>query len=174
MVLKKLTDTMEHNVMKEHKAVYVIAAIISLPVCAYAVYMKIWILAAISALAFLSIAPGLVISVIKDKREKETDSKHSEEFKRIRSAGDNGYEYAFTEYYKDSFDKIYDWERSEFEDIIWTKYQKGIIKLAYLLPYLKKYDGISKLQTDLAAQSTPEGWKSIISEALDRASDYKT
>lgn len=165
---------MEHNVMKEHKAVYVIAAIISLPVCAYAVYMKIWILAAISALAFLSITAGLIISVKNDKREKETDSKHSEEFKRIRSAGDNGYEYAFTEYYKDSFDKIYDWERSEFEDIIWTKYQKGIIKLAYLLPYLKKYDGISKLQSDLAAPSTPEGWKSIISEALGRASDYKT
>jgi len=93
---------------------------------------------------------------------------------RIKRAGDNGYEYAYTEYRKDSFDKIHDWERSEFEDLIWTKYQKGIIKLAYLLPYLKKYDGMSRLQVDLASPSTPDGHKSIIAHALDRASDYKT
>ena len=37
------------------------------------------------------------------------------------------------------------------------------------LPYLNKYDGMSKLHTDLAAPSTPEGWESIISEALERA-----
>ena len=162
---------MEHNVLKEHKAVYVTAAIISLPVCAFAIYMKIWLLVAVSALAFVSIVAGFILLAINDKREKKKDSKHSEEFKRIKNAGDNGYEYAFTEYYKDSFDKIYDWERSELEDIIWTKYQKGIIKFAYLLPYMKKYDGMSKLQSDLADPSTPDGWKSIISEAIDRAAN---
>ena len=163
---------MKHNVLKEYKAVYIVAAVLSLPVCACAVYMKIWVLAVISAVCFVSVLAGLILTAVKDKREKEADSKHSEEFKRIKRAGDNGYEYAYTEYYKDSFDKIYDWERSEFEDLIWTKYQKRIIKLAYLLPYLKKYDGMSRLQVDLASPSTPDGHKSIIADALDQAARY--
>ena len=79
---------------------------------------------------------------------------------------------SYTEYRKDSFDKIHDWERSEFEDLIWTKYQNRIIKLAYLLPYLKKYDGMSRLQVDLASPSTPDGHKSIIADALDQAARY--
>lgn len=158
--------------MKEYKALYAIVAIVSLPVCVYAIYTKVWLLAVVSALAFVSILAGLILTGIKDRREKATDSKHSDEFKRIKRAGDNGYEYAYTEYRKDSFDKIHDWERSEFEDLIWTKYQKGIIKLAYLLPYLKKYDGMSRLQVDLASPSTPDGHKSIIADALDQAAGY--
>ena len=165
---------MKHNVLKEYKAVYIVAAVLSLPVCACAVYMKIWVLAVISAVCFVSVLAGLILTAVKDKREKEADSKHSEEFKRIKRAGDNGYEYAYTEYYKESFDKIYDWERSEFEDMIWTKYQKGTIKLAYLLPYLKKYDGMRRLKDDLAAPSTPEGHKDIISTALEWAAKDKT
>ncbi len=163
---------MEHNVFKEHKTVYIVAAVLSLPVCACAVYMKTWLLAVISAVSFVSITVGLILTGIKDRREKVADSKHSEEFKRIKRAGDNGYEYAYTEYRKDSFDKIHDWERSEFEDLIWTKYQNRIIKLAYLLPYLKKYDGMSRLQVDLASPSTPDGHKSIIADALDQAARY--
>ncbi len=165
---------MKHNVFREYKAVYIVAAVLSLPVCVCAVYMKTWPLAVISAVSFVSITVGLILTGIKDRREKVADSKHSEEFKRIKRAGDNGYEYAYTEYYKDSFDKIYDWEKSEFEDLIWTKYQKGIIKLAYLLPYLKKYDGMSRLKDDLAAPSTPEGHKDIISTALEWTAKDKT
>ena len=52
-------------------------------------------------------------------------------------------------------------------------YSEGI-GIRYLLPHLNKYDGISKLQADLAAVSTPESWKSIISEALDQAAKDKT
>ena len=158
--------------MKEYKALYVIVAIVSLPVCAYAIYMQVWQLAFVSAVAFVSILAGLILTGVRDRREKADDSKHSEEFKRIKRAGDNGYEYAYTEYRKDSFDKIHDWERSEFEDLIWTKYQNRIIKLAYLLPYLKKYDGMSRLQVDLASPSTPDGHKSIIADALDQAARY--
>ena len=164
---------MEHNVFKEHKTVYIVAAVLSLPVCACAVYMKTWPLAIISAVSFVSITVGLILTGIKDRREKAMDSKHSEEFKRIKRAGDNGYEYAYTEYRKDSFDKIHEWEKSEFEDLIWTKYQKGIIKLAYLLPYLKKYDGVGRLQEDLASPSTPDGHKSIISDALEQSAGDK-
>ena len=160
---------MEHNAFKEHKAVYVLMTLFLVLGCAISIYLKAWLLVALLSVAFVSGVAGLISTAIKDRREKETDLKHSEEFKRIRSAGENGYEYSFTEYYKDSFDKIYDRERSEFEDIIWTKYQNGIIKFAYLLPYLNKYDGMSKLHTDLDAPSTPEGWESIISEALERA-----
>lgn len=163
---------MEHNVFKEHKTVYIVAAALSLLVCACAVNMKTWPLAVISGVSFVSITVGLILTGIKDRREKVADSKHSEEFKRIKRAGDNGYEYAYTEYRKDSFDKIHDWERSEFEDLIWTKYQNRIIKLAYLLPYLKKYDGMSRLQVDLASPSTPDGHKSIIADALDQAARY--
>lgn len=163
---------MEHNVFKKHKTVYIVAAVLPLPVCACAVYMKTWLLAVISGVSFVSITVGLILTGIKDRREKVADSKHSEEFKRIKRAGDNGYEYAYTEYRKDSFDKIHDWERSEFEDLIWTKYQNRIIKLAYLLPYLKKYDGMSRLQVDLASPSTPDGHKSIIADALDQAARY--
>jgi len=100
--------------------------------------------------------------------------KHSEEFERIKRAGENGYEYAFTEYYKESFDKIFDWERDEFEDLIWKKYNEGIIKFANLLPYLKKYDGISKLQEDLASPGTPSGWKTIIISVLNSSAKDNT
>jgi hypothetical protein len=163
---------MEHNIFREHKVAIVLVDIISLPACAFAVYMKTWPLAVISGVSFVSITVGLILTGIKDRREKVADSKHSDEFKRIKRAGDDSYEYAYTEYYKDSFDKIYDWERSEFEDLIWTKYQNRIIKLAYLLPYLKKYDGMSRLQVDLASPSTPDGHKSIIADALDQAARY--
>ena len=164
---------MEQNILKEHKTAYVIVDILSLPACTFAVYMKTWPLAVISAVSFVSITVGLILTGIKDRREKVADSKHSEEFKRIKRAGDNSYEYAYTEYYKKSFDKIHDWEKSEFEDLIWTKYQKGIIKLAYLLPYLKKYDGVGRLQEDLASPSTPDGHKSIISDALEQSAGDK-
>ena len=68
--------------------------------------MKIWLLVAVSALAFVSILAGFILLAIKEKRLKEADSKHSEEFKRIKSAGDNGYEYAFTEYYNHGLSQI--------------------------------------------------------------------
>ena len=121
-------NKMEHNIFREHKEAIVLVDIISLPACAFAVYMKTWPLAVISAVSFVSITVGLILTGIKDRRE--------------------------------------------FEDLIWTKYQKGIIKLAYLLPYLKKYDGMSKLQVDLASPSTPDGHKSIIADALDQADRY--
>lgn len=119
---------MEHNIFREHKEAIVLVEIISLPACAFAVYMKTWPLAVISGVSFVSITVGLILIGIKDRRE--------------------------------------------FEDLIWTKYQKGIIKLAYLLPYLKKHDGMSILQVDLASPSTPDGHKSIIADALDQAARY--
>ena len=62
---------MKHNVFKEYKAVYIVAAVLSLPVCACAVYMKIWVLAVISAVCFVTVLVGLVLTAVKDKREKK-------------------------------------------------------------------------------------------------------
>ena len=138
--------------------------------CAIFGWIRFWPLVVLNA---LGIVWNTVLLIIKC-RENKMDKKHSEEFMRVKRAGDNSYEYAYTEYHKSSFDKIYDWERDEFEDLIWKKYNDGIIKFADLLPYLKNYDGISKLQSDLASPSTPDGWKSMISYALDQAAKENT
>ena len=40
-------------------------------------------------------------------KEKEWEAVHSKEFKRFYRAVGNSYEYAYTEFYPESFDKIY-------------------------------------------------------------------
>ena len=101
------------------------------------------------------------------RKNKKWEAVHSEEFKRFYRAVGNSYEYAYTEFYPESFDKIYEWERDELEDFIWNRYLRGTIKFARILPYLKKYDGAGKLREDLLSPDTPEGWKKEISFALD-------
>ena len=155
--------------MKKNIMLYIFVTIF-LAICfVLGVFMKVWTLVVISAFGSAFSLINIISVIKKEKHEKEMDAKHSDEFKRIRRAGQSGYEYAYTEYRKDSFEKIYDWERSELEDIIWNYYLSGIIKFAHLLPYLDKYDGKSRLQEDLASPNTPEGWKKDISFALDLA-----
>ena len=155
--------------MKKNIMLYIFVTIFLAICCVLGVFMKVWTLVVISAFGSAFSLINIISVIKKEKHEKEMDAKHSDEFKRIRRAGQSGYEYAYTEYRKDSFEKIYDWERSELEDIIWNYYLNGIIKFAYLLPYLDKYDGKSRLQEDLASPNTPEGWKKEISFALDLA-----
>ena len=155
--------------MKKNIMLYIFVTIFLAICCVLGVFMKVWTLVVISAFGSAFSLINIISVIKKEKHEKEMDAKHSDEFIRIRRAGQSGYEYAYTEYRKDSFEKIYDWERSELEDIIWNYYLSGIIKIAYLLPYLDKYDGKSRLQEDLASPNTPEGWKKEISFALDLA-----
>lgn len=156
--------------MKKNHLLYIYGTIFLAFCCVFGFFTKAWPLVAISSFGFAFFLITSISMKIKEKQEKEMDAKHSDEFKRIRRAGQSGYEYAYTEYGKDSFEKIYDWERSELEDIIWNYYLRGIIKFAKLLPYLDKYDGKSRLQEDLASPNTPEGWKKEITLALDLAS----
>ena len=64
---------MKHNVFREYKAVYIVAAVLSLPVCACAVYMKIWLLAVISAVCVVSVLAGLILGRFKTQRRIQTD-----------------------------------------------------------------------------------------------------
>ena len=155
--------------MKKKLFLFIYVTIFLIFSCVLGIFMKVWPLVAIPAFGSAFSLINIISVIKKEKHEKEMDAKHSDEFIRIRRAGQSGYEYAYTEYRKDSFEKIYDWERSELEDIIWNYYLNGIIKFAYLLPYLDKYDGKSRLQEDLASPNTPEGWKKEISFALDLA-----
>ena len=152
--------------MKKNIFLYILISVISLLGCVWLVYIKVWTFAIIIALGFVTALIYSVVLIKKIKHEKEMDAKHSDEFKRVSLAGKSGYEYAYTEYTKDSFEKIYDWERNELEDIIWNNYLSG-----RLLPYLEKYDGKRRLQEDLVSPRTPEGWKKEISSALDMASE---
>ena len=155
--------------MKKPLSLYIYVALFLAVSGILFVYVEAWTQAVSCALGAACILAIINFARKKEQREKEMDEKHSEEFKRIRRARNSGYEYAYTEYEKSSFDRIYDWERSEFEDIIWREYQSGIIKFAELLPYLEKYDGMSRLREDLESPNTPETWKEMIALALARA-----
>ena len=159
--------------MKPEKFLPVSVTIISIPGFIFFIHLKEWVLAAICVPAFVLGLGTAISGYKKEKHEKEMDEKHSEEFKRVRRGMHSGYEYAYSEYRKDSFEKIYEWERSELEDMIWNDYLKGNIKFAGLLPYLEKYDGMSKLKEDLVSPDTPEGWKKEISFVLDLADKEK-
>lgn len=63
-------------------------------------------------------------------------------------------------YRPDLFEKIYEWERIELEDIIWESFNsKSEIELACYLPQLTKYNGIGALQTKLSECAIPS-WDS--------------
>jgi hypothetical protein len=50
-------------------------------------------------------------------------------------------------YYRNTMEKIYDWERDEVEEIIWETFHKNMdTELAIFLPKLKNYDGIDALK----------------------------
>lgn len=137
--------------------------------CAFNVWLKLWPFVAMFAFFFVSWLFFSIFAIRKEKYEKQMDKQHSAEFKRLKSDLENGYAYAYTGFEKDRFDRIYDWERSEFEDVVWNAYLKGSIKLAPMLPYLKKYDGVGKLKEDMASPETPDTWKEEISIVLEQA-----
>ena len=137
--------------------------------CAWNIWLKLWPFAAMFAFFFVSWLIFSIFAIRKEKNEKQMDKQHSEEFKRFKSELNNGYAYAYTDFGKERIDKLYDWEKSEFEDIVWNNYLKGSIKLAPLLPYLKKYDGVGKLKEDLTSPETPDTWKEEISIVLEQA-----
>ena len=47
------------------------------------------------------------------------------------------------------FEEIYEYERKEVEDIIWTHFNKGDFELAIYLPLLEEYDGVKALERKL-------------------------
>ncbi len=50
-------------------------------------------------------------------------------------------------YYRNTMEKIYDWERDEVEEIIWETFHKNMdTELAIFLPKLPNYDGIDKVK----------------------------
>ena len=153
--------------MKIDKRAMVFALILGAALCAYFTWLKMWAFVAMFAFSVLPCLFFLISAIRKEKYEKQMDKQHSEEFKRLLSDLKNGYAYSYTEFGKERFDRIYDWEKSEFEDIIWNNYLKGSSKLAPMLPYLKKYDGIGKLKEDLASPDTPETWKKEIALVLE-------
>ena len=155
-------------IMKIDKRLMVFGFVLCVAGCAFNVWLKLWPYAAMFAFFFVPWLFFSISSIRKEKYEKQMDKQHSEEFNRLKSDLKNGYAYAYTEFEKDRFDGIYDWERSEFEDLIWNSYLKGSSKLAPMLPYLKKYDGIGKLKEELASPEVPDAWKEEISVLLDQ------
>lgn len=64
-------------------------------------------------------------------------------------------------------DEIYDWERNEVEEVIWSKFQEGKDgDLAVFLPKLKRYDGIGALKDALAKCRIPSSHSVLVSRVL--------
>lgn len=77
-------------------------------------------------------------------------------------------------YYPNTLEEIYDWERREVESIIWNTFnEKKDTELAYFLPKLKNYDGISALREMLLKCNIPSGNSVNISKALYDISNEK-
>lgn len=70
-------------------------------------------------------------------------------------------------YYPNTLEEIYDWERNEVENIIWTTFcEKKDYNLSMFLPKLKNYDGLQKLKDTLQKCKIPSGNSVIIAKVL--------
>ena len=103
-------------------------------------------------LVFVSAIFRLVALIIKERREKILDETHSSAFKEIMRVADSGYLRSYQSFYPEMLDGLYDWERKETEDFIWSSFHdRGYLDMAPLLPKLTRYDGVAGLKEKLSS-----------------------
>lgn len=77
-------------------------------------------------------------------------------------------------YYFNTLEEIYDWEREDVETIIWNTFnERKDTDLAFFLPKLKNYDGISALKEMLLKCNIPSGNSVNVSKVLYDISNEK-
>ena len=77
-------------------------------------------------------------------------------------------------YYPNTLEEIYEWERGEVESLIWNTFnERKDTDLAFFLPKLKSYDGISALKKMLQKCNVPSGNSVNISKVLYDISNEK-
>ncbi|MCQ2211886.1 MAG: hypothetical protein MJZ34_16515 [Paludibacteraceae bacterium] len=70
-------------------------------------------------------------------------------------------------YYPNIMEEIYDWEREQVEDILWSKFVvENEVDLAIFMPKLVKYDGVAALKTKMREFVVPSEGSYNIAEAL--------
>lgn len=86
---------------------------------------------------------------------KQKESNHSEAFEvLLKTMNSKGMDRAYSDYDPNMFDKIYEWERDEAEDIIWNGFNNDI-RLSVYFSKLTKYDGIEALIKKMSEAKVP-------------------